>query len=390
VVSSVTSSVILILVLLVIWVFNMALPTGNTWYPDVRDWNSQGNVTTGEKSGVDSKEAQDPSLEDAYQQAASSASIRESNTREGAVAARLNNENIPQGENALTSIVKDVGLVKQGYGLAKEATALGSTVSDYISGVGGADAIAVKGADLITNPQTGALEIAKNYSGNAPGALNYGDIVPDTFSSSAPEAAATMGEVVGEAVPIVGEVAGIVSGLGKVAGMLAPKDAGASNALNITSTAMSHPFSAEQSWIDANPQMEGGTGTFLKGLFRVGGDFLGGLFDDIGTWLCTEIHKEEGTPEEDRALLRKFMTYAMNEHPKVAKGYLHYGNDLVKAINKKEEKHIFYPKLREEMLTPVLVLLRENKFEEAYIIYKDTTNKLMEKYTPELGTLKEE
>jgi hypothetical protein len=103
-----------------------------------------------------------------------------------------------------------------------------------------------------------------------------------------------------------------------------------------------------------------------------------------GTWLCTEIARFIGLTDEDNADLSKLRRYSIRNHMKWIRAYLTDGHAIVEGINAKEEPKSFYAKLKKEMITPIIELIKDGKLEEAFKKYKEDTVNLAEIYSPEL------
>lgn len=132
-----------------------------------------------------------------------------------------------------------------------------------------------------------------------------------------------------------------------------------------------------------------GPGAIIGGI--IGG--IGGLFGGGGggTWLCTAINKHVGMDEREKLDVIRLRKYALENHETMMLFYLNQGDGLVKAIAAEEGDltEEFYARLKTNMLTPCLELVREKKLEEAYELYRDYTTELFNHYTPGLELPKE-
>jgi hypothetical protein len=103
------------------------------------------------------------------------------------------------------------------------------------------------------------------------------------------------------------------------------------------------------------------------------------------TWLCTEVSNRIGLSEDDHVSLKKLRRYTLKNHREWLRQYIVKGKKLVREINKQEEELLtFYATLKESMVLPIIDLIRNDKLEEAFEMYRDETNKLIRQYAPQL------
>jgi hypothetical protein len=132
-----------------------------------------------------------------------------------------------------------------------------------------------------------------------------------------------------------------------------------------------------------------GPGAVIGGIIGAIGGAIGG--GGGGTWLCTAINKHVGMDEREKLDVIRLRKYALENHETMMLFYLNQGDGLVKAIEVEEGGLVeeFYARLKTNMLTPCLELVREKKLEEAYELYRDYTTELFNHYTPGLELPKE-
>jgi len=155
---------------------------------------------------------------------------------------------------------------------------------------------------------------------------------------------------------------------------------------------------AEEKWV-GEPLDKAFQGDILGSLQSFGGALLdaprdawnlsvgaisGGLLD---TWLCTQVNRFIGLTDLDNKDLQTLRRFSIKNHRPWIRFYLDFGKFLVAAIKSaipdKARRREFYSALKVNMVLPVLRLIRENRMEEAYILYKEYTTDLFKKYAPE-------
>ena len=222
-----------------------------------------------------------------------------------------------------------------------------------------------------------------------------GESLAEAGSGMATASTTTPGSMIGAAMPYVAPTAagfaapgvlnmvheGATENIGKALGISHSKTASTVGGGIAGAAAGASAGAAATSW--------SGPGAIIGGI--IGG--IGGLFGGGGggTWLCTAINQHVGMDEREKLDVIRLRKYTLENHETMMLFYLNQGDGLVKAIEVEEGGLVeeFYARLKTNMLTPCLGLVREKKLEEAYELYRDYTTELFNHYTPGLELPKE-
>ncbi len=103
------------------------------------------------------------------------------------------------------------------------------------------------------------------------------------------------------------------------------------------------------------------------------------------TWICTATNKHVGTSKEQKASLKKLRRYAKENHPGWLEFYNLNGPALIKAIeNEESDLLLFYGNVKRSLVIPCVRHIDKGDLGLAFILYRDKTAALFNKYMPDV------
>ena len=113
---------------------------------------------------------------------------------------------------------------------------------------------------------------------------------------------------------------------------------------------------------------------------------IGFVSDKISdSYICGATDSAVGMDKNDLRLLNDMYKMALEKRPALGMFYKENGKQLVRVMSNAENDQLkFYETIKEEMLIPVLKLLRDGLFDDGLDLYIQKTINLFKKYAPEL------